>query len=42
MAFQEILVYLVLGVALGYLFDRFKNRKKNKKDTDCGDGNCGC
>jgi hypothetical protein len=41
MGIQEIFVYLALGIALAYLFERFKKRPK-RKDKDCGDGNCGC
>ena len=41
MGIQEIFVYLALGIALAYLFERFKKRPK-KKDKNCGDDNCGC
>ncbi|MFY7758273.1 MAG: FeoB-associated Cys-rich membrane protein [Flavobacterium stagni] len=42
MAFQELVVYLAFGIALAYLYERFKKRKKKKNDSNCGDGNCGC
>nr|WP_143000959.1 FeoB-associated Cys-rich membrane protein [Flavobacterium saliperosum] len=40
MSFQEIVVYLLLGIAVAFLVKKFFGKKK--KDNDCGDGNCGC
>ncbi|RXR24443.1 FeoB-associated Cys-rich membrane protein [Flavobacterium stagni] len=42
MNFQEIFVYLLLGLSVAYLYERFKNRKKKNKDKNCGDNDCGC
>ncbi|MGX7667742.1 FeoB-associated Cys-rich membrane protein [Flavobacterium pedocola] len=39
-SFQEIIVYLLLGVALAFLWKKFFGKKKN--DKDCGNGGCGC
>lgn len=39
-SFQEIIVYLLLGFALAFLWKKFFGKKK-KKD-DCGNGDCGC
>lgn len=40
MNFQEILVYLIVGIAAGYLLYKFWPVKKQKKN--CGKDNCGC
>jgi hypothetical protein len=40
MDFQEILVYVVLIVALGFLVRKFIWKPKSKKN--CGDDGCGC
>lgn len=40
MSFQEIIVYLLLGFAVAFLWRKFFGKKK--KDKDCGDGDCGC
>jgi hypothetical protein len=40
MDFQEILVYVVLIVALGFLVRKFFWKPKSKKN--CGNGDCGC
>jgi hypothetical protein len=37
---QQILVYIALGIALGFLFKKFFGKKKSKKN--CGDEDCGC
>jgi hypothetical protein len=40
MNIQEILVYVVLVFALGFLYQKFFGKKKPKKN--CGDDDCGC
>ncbi|NNT70954.1 FeoB-associated Cys-rich membrane protein [Flavobacterium sp. IMCC34852] len=40
MELQEILVYLALGIAIGFLAQKFIGKKKSKKNCDKGD--CGC
>jgi len=40
MDFQEILVYILVIVALGFLVRKFIWTPKSKKN--CGDGDCGC
>ncbi|MGC4041035.1 MAG: FeoB-associated Cys-rich membrane protein [Flavobacterium sp.] len=37
---QELLVYIALAIALGFLIRKFFWKKKSKKD--CGNGDCGC
>ena len=39
MNIQEILVYVVLVIAIAFLYQKFFGKKKPKKD--CGD-DCGC
>ncbi|ESU29891.1 hypothetical protein FLJC2902T_03710 [Flavobacterium limnosediminis JC2902] len=38
--FQEIIVYLLLGVALAFLWKKFFGKKG--KDKNCGNNGCGC
>ncbi|MDD2985676.1 FeoB-associated Cys-rich membrane protein [Flavobacterium sp.] len=38
--FQEIVAFIVLGIALFYLYKKFFWKKKNKKS--CGEDDCGC
>jgi membrane protein implicated in regulation of membrane protease activity len=40
--FQEIIAFLVLGIAVVYLFKKFFFKKNKKKDKNCGGGDCGC
>ncbi|WP_284650897.1 FeoB-associated Cys-rich membrane protein [Flavobacterium terrisoli] len=40
MELQGILVYLALGIAIGFLAQKFIGKKKAKKD--CGKDDCGC
>ncbi len=40
MNLQEILVYVVLIVALAFLYQKFFGKKKN--DKNCGGDDCGC
>ncbi|WP_445453287.1 FeoB-associated Cys-rich membrane protein [Flavobacterium sp. 25HG05S-40] len=40
MAIQELLVYLAVAIALGFLIRKFFWKKKSKKN--CGDDDCGC
>ncbi|MBM6500019.1 MAG: FeoB-associated Cys-rich membrane protein [Flavobacterium sp.] len=40
MDFQEILVYILVIVALGFLVRKFFWKSKSKKN--CGNGDCGC
>lgn len=40
MNIQEILVYIVLVIALAFLYQKFFGKKKPKKN--CGDDDCGC
>jgi len=37
---QEILVYIVLFIAVGFLLKKFFWKPKNNKN--CGGGNCNC
>ncbi|WP_333599101.1 FeoB-associated Cys-rich membrane protein [Flavobacterium sp.] len=37
---QEILVYVALGIAIGFLAQKFIGKKKSKKGCDKDD--CGC
>nr|WP_294933618.1 FeoB-associated Cys-rich membrane protein [uncultured Flavobacterium sp.] len=39
-SFQEIVVYVLLALALFFLWRKFFGKKKN--DKNCGDGDCGC
>ncbi|WP_140486376.1 FeoB-associated Cys-rich membrane protein [Flavobacterium sp. GSA192] len=39
--FQEIIAFLILGIAVAYLFQKFFLKKK-KKDKNCGGDDCGC
>jgi glycopeptide antibiotics resistance protein len=42
MDFQDIMTFVLLGAAVGYLYYRFFGKKKNK-GKNCGkDSNCGC
>ncbi len=38
--FQEILVYIALGIAIGFLAQKFTGKKKSKKGCDKDD--CAC
>ncbi len=40
MNIQEILVYIALGVAIGFLGQKFIGSKKSKKG--CGKDDCAC
>jgi len=40
MKIQEIIVYLLLGFAIAFLWKKFFGKKK--KDDNCGNGDCGC
>ncbi len=40
MNIQEILVYIILVVAVGFLYQKFFSKKKPKKN--CGNDDCGC
>jgi hypothetical protein len=40
MDFQEIIAFVLLGIALAFLYKKFFGRKKSKKN--CGDDDCGC
>jgi len=37
---QEIIVYVLLGIAVGFLIKKFFFKSKKKKD--CGSDGCGC
>ena len=37
---QEILVYIVVVVALAFLYQKFFGKKKS--DKNCGNNDCGC
>lgn len=37
---QEIIAFIILGIAVAFLIRKFFFKSKKKKD--CGDGNCGC
>ncbi|OMQ12396.1 FeoB-associated Cys-rich membrane protein [[Flexibacter] sp. ATCC 35103] len=37
---QEIIAFVILFIAVGFLVRKFLWKSKKKKD--CGDGNCGC
>ena len=37
---QEILVFVILGIAVGFLIRKYFWKKKSKKN--CGDNDCGC
>ncbi len=40
-SFQEIIAYLLLGIAVAFLWKKFFGKKK--KDKNCGnDTDCGC
>jgi len=39
--FQEIIAFLILGIAVMFLFKKFFVKKK-KKGSNCGGGDCGC
>ena len=41
MDFQQILVYITLAIAVGFLIRKFLWEKKPKKSGSCGD-DCGC
>jgi hypothetical protein len=38
---QEIIAFVVLGLAVIYLIKKYFWKKK-KSDKNCGDGDCGC
>ncbi|URC15028.1 FeoB-associated Cys-rich membrane protein [Flavobacterium sp. B183] len=40
MMIQEIIAFIILFIAVGYLIKKFFWKSKKKKD--CGDHNCGC
>ena len=37
---QQIIAFLILGVAIYFLYNKFFGAKKSKKD--CGSNDCGC
>jgi large-conductance mechanosensitive channel len=37
---QEILAFIILAIAIGFLLKKFIWKKKNKKS--CGEDDCGC
>jgi large-conductance mechanosensitive channel len=40
---QEIIAYIILGVAVAFLVKKFFfKKKKKKKGKDCGSDDCGC
>ena len=39
---QEIVAFIALGIAVGFLFKKFFFKKKKKSDKDCGSNDCGC
>ena len=41
MNLQQILVYITLAFAIGFLLKKFFWKKKSKKSGSCG-GDCGC
>ncbi|NHN25665.1 FeoB-associated Cys-rich membrane protein [Flavobacterium jejuense] len=41
MNFQQILVYITLAIAIGFLVKKFLWKKKPKKSNSCGD-DCAC
>ncbi len=41
MNIQEILAYIILGIALAFLIRKFFLKKK-KSDKSCGTDDCGC
>jgi uncharacterized membrane protein YuzA (DUF378 family) len=38
---QEILAYIILGIAVAFLIRKFFWKKK-KSDKNCGNDDCGC
>lgn len=40
MKFQEIVVYVLVLIAIGFLVRKFIWKKKS--DKNCGDDDCGC
>jgi hypothetical protein len=38
---QEILAYIILGIAIAFLIWKFFWKKK-KSDKNCGNDDCGC
>jgi predicted permease len=38
---QEIVAFIVLGIAVGFLMKKFFFKKK-KSDKNCGSNDCGC
>lgn len=43
MDYQEIIVYVLLILAIGYFVKKSFGKKKNKNGGgSCGSGNCGC
>jgi large-conductance mechanosensitive channel len=39
---QEIVAFIVLGIAVLFLVKKFFFKKKKKSDKDCGSNDCGC
>ena len=42
MGIQEIIVYALVLVALGFLIKKSFGKKGKSKDNSCGSGGCGC
>ena len=43
MDYQELITYILLGIAAVYLYIRFFGKRKKNKDKGCDNGsNCGC
>jgi hypothetical protein len=40
--YQEILAFIALGIAIGFLIKKFFVKKEKKSDKDCGNDDCGC
>ncbi len=40
MNFQEIIAFIILGVAIYFLYNKFFAKKKSEKN--CGSDDCGC
>jgi large-conductance mechanosensitive channel len=38
---QQIIAFIILGFAIGFLIKKFFYKKK-KSDKNCGSGDCGC
>jgi hypothetical protein len=39
---QEILAFVLLGIAVFFLIRKFFFKPKKKSGKDCGSGDCGC